>query len=181
MTVYDWTKVSRTSLELLAFAAHELNHFNLHPTDDATEQRVGIALDRAVDHARAEALVPPLRTRAEVDAEMVQMMRERCAMESAPFAHDRDLWLRFRDLCAERLAPDPNHTDVIQAPGFDGPCFKTLADVRASTPDAPEPDRCSCEEALGLRERNGTALALFDACPSRCGTMRQMAEALRGV
>ena len=151
---YHWSKVSRETLARFAIA--NLN-YDLHATAERSNE---VVASRKACHA--EAFVPPLRTRAEVDAELVRMMRERCALESASFAHDRDLWLRFRELCAEETAPDPNHTDVLQAPGFDGPCFETRAEARASAPEAADPDPCSCEEALGLRRSLEAAVTLLE-------------------
>lgn len=154
---YDWSRVSRETLERLASAtdlwAGEFDEQPLH---------AGVTKDycRAMAAARTEALVPPLRTRAEVDAEIAREIRE--STESGIYCEDclcpegggdNGRAERIRALCREPLAPELNHTDVLQAPGFDGPCFKTRAEARASAAEAADPDPCSCEEALGLRGR----------------------------
>lgn len=171
MRAYDWSKVSRETLEKLA---------RLSSLYMMGQQATSLHL--ALDDARAEALVPPLRTRAERDRELVDLLGgsahapqhgreitfnierenlhrildlivesttpepERCVAADLAFdcldpkckAHERVLTE------PEPLAPDPNHTDVIRPP------------------DAPEPDPCSCEEALGLRERLLDARALLE-------------------
>lgn len=54
---------------------------------------------------RAE-IAPRLRTRAEVDAEIVAIIRERCLMASSSFSGDRTRWEHLQALCTEPTVPE---------------------------------------------------------------------------
>lgn len=107
MTVYDWSKVSRETLERLTESVH-----TSHAADVASDKY----LQERLVQARAEALVPPLRTRAEVDAEIVGIIRDYHQHATRPG------WKEFADwdclstgpkdalnrLCSEPIAPEPS-------------------------------------------------------------------------
>jgi hypothetical protein len=96
---YNWSKVSRETLERVAAQVF------------AEVQRGGPLWQcDAVPEAAQQALVPPLRTRAEVDAHLVRVVRT-----AMPAEKWRNLGLlAVADLVDEPLAPDPNNTDAIQ-------------------------------------------------------------------
>lgn len=141
MSEYDWTLCKRETLEKLAAAVSRMNLNLTEYWEDEAKDLVD-AHRVALDAARAEA-APKLRTRAEVDAEIAREVRLSVARGCdedffyAQCRQEEQRVSRVRQLCAEPLAPepDPNHTDVVQPD------------------DAPEPERCSCEEALTLREK----------------------------
>lgn len=141
MTVYDWTKVRRETLEDLAHAV------------ESYELPVAFSdLHGAMDNVRLQALVPPLRTRAEVDADIANEVRR---LPLPTFQSGlNELTIkgivaeRLNALRAELLAPEPQ----LKNPEADP--------QHAKDAERLEPDRCSCEEALGLRERLGKIRAL---------------------
>jgi hypothetical protein len=121
---YDWSLVGLEGRVL----------FMSEVSDDVDKGlRLSTQAEWQLMQCRKQALVPPLRTRAEVDAEISEIVREYTRDVGALSAfgsmgRDRQ---KLLSLVAEPLAPDPNHTDVI------------------SHPDDHEP--CSCEESERLK------------------------------
>jgi len=165
---YDWSKVSRVTLEELASATHRY-------AKDFVEQpgwcEDGKTFVRTLDQCRTQALVP--RTRAEVDAEIGVTLRRYMLRDNGE-PEDVALWHRVEDLVAEETTTEPAPRRPKDSPVAQRELLKMWDATHA------EPDPCSCEEALGLRERIDRALAVYDACGVQCDSMRAMATALRG-
>lgn len=87
-------------------------------------QRTFLARCEALAAYRATA--PRLRTRAEVDAEMVSLMRDRCG-RGGTLDEDQQLWIRFNELARE-----------------------PTADPHEPTQPEPDPEACSCDESERL-------------------------------
>lgn len=87
MTVYDWSKCKRETLEELA---HAVLSYEADPHEGAP---ISAAMEKAKQEAR-----PPLRSRSEVDAEIARIVRER---------YQAGFYLEaLTELCAEPVAPD---------------------------------------------------------------------------
>jgi hypothetical protein len=178
---YDWSKVSReTALEIVeAFATSQP-----WPED-------------ALRRARGEAS-PPLRTRAERDRELVDLLGGSAHApqhgKEITFNIERENLHRILDLIVESTAPDPERCTAADL-AFDclDPQCKahdrvlTETEQTATDPDPLHPtgrctcagegdcewckaiidcefpDPCSCEEALGLREKLRVTTGLLTA------------------
>jgi hypothetical protein len=217
---YDWKRVSPDTGQWVVRASVRL----ADAIDSDEPVPPGLLQDRldAMNAARAEALVPPLRTRAEVDAEIAQFFRDRERRRRAlglPRVHggihfsDTEA-SKLLDLCAEPLAPepvtlaearrnalasmpDPESHPCVPTPDPDecergGDCIESIArpghcakceremPCRAVSPAGTKcllarghtmahdwhgstPDPCSCDEALGLREKLRVTSGLLTA------------------
>ncbi len=138
---------------------------------------VGIELMSCLEMARAEA-APKLRTRAEVDAEIVSAVR------GGDFSCSR-----LEKLCAEPLAPEPEAkqpgpryvcADDCTSPRCPAKPQPTAhakeegwADPEPEDDRIPDPDPCSCEEALALRKRLGDVLRFLTRVELDIGHARE--------
>jgi hypothetical protein len=157
MTVYDWSRVSRETLEAMADAVCD-KHVSM-----------GSAHER-IEKAKAEALVPPLRTRAEVDREIAELIRDYIrdqGPESAFGTMSRDRGRLLR-LVAEPLdlppvidcefpeaAPDECERggDCIESITHPGFCARREREMPRRVPGETDPEPCSCEESERLKAR----------------------------
>ncbi len=159
---YDWSRVSRETLERLAQSIH-----TSHAADVASDAH----LQERLGDARTEAIVPPLRTRAEVDAEIAQKVRN-CYMPTTGVHVYPEHLENLGELVAEPLAPDPGPIidcefpeaapgpdecerggdciESITRPGF---CAKCEREMPRRVHGAADPEACSCEESERLKAR----------------------------
>lgn len=147
MSQYDWSKCKRDSLERLV---EEIDRWS------STKVPWDESVLPVIDAIRAEA-APKLRTKAEVDAEIVTTVRQ-C------YGTGNLAWLGedLTKLCAEPIAPEAE-PKCSECGGIHGPGNTNTLCPRSSNYDKTleerlkkqwtDPDPCSCEEALALRKK----------------------------
>lgn len=110
------------------------------------------------DVAAYRAATAPLRTRAEVDAEIVDMVRMSGSTPGVPpeLSPSSHYLRRLSDLCSEPTADDHGSSSTPAAKesrdnaGVSAGPANALVD-RVLASDEPEPEKCGCDESEGLR------------------------------
>lgn len=154
MTIYDWSKCKRETLENLA--AETFASFEASPPPSFACKELLAAIAKAMKEA-----APKPRTRAEVDAEIAAIVRVAFGAGTISLTSGAvNMTGRLEELCAECLAPEPEvRPKCIRCgehwtpdEGVDATHVECLECFNRPA-DATEPERCSCEEALALRKR----------------------------
>lgn len=144
MTIYDWSKVPQEKWEQLG---HELAHPD-HYADLRAETLQAIQVVLAAAETPA-----PLRTRAEVDAEIASLVR---TIVDAVNPNYEAAWRRIRGLCREptALAPEPECAYCVPhlCPEHQ-PLPTAQRALDSDKPELQDPEPCGCEETDALRER----------------------------
>ena len=109
-------------------------------------------------HAYRAETTPPLRSRAEVDADLVTACRR--AMDTLQL--DTEFFQQYvARLCAEPTAPEPAKDPTVE---------------RALDCDLPDPEPCGCEETEALKDQLKECRRLLRYAHEKA---REIAQALR--